>query len=194
MDFSLWFKTGLEHIADLNAYDHILFLMVLCGTNRFSEIRKVLILVTAFTIGHSLTLALSVFKLVLLSPALVEFLIPVTILLTCIFQFINRDHPDSLTAYASYMSALFFGFIHGLGFSGLLRSMLGKSEEITGPLLAFNLGLEAGQIVIVICVMIFSVVLTRIMNIKRETWNFFLTSAVFGVAFVMAAERLGELI
>lgn len=194
MDFSLWFKTGLEHIADLNAYDHILFLMVLCGTNQFSEIRKVLILVTAFTIGHSLTLALSVFKLVLLSPALVEFLIPVTILLTCIFQFIKRDQPDSLTAYASYMSALFFGFIHGLGFSGLLRSMLGKSEEITGPLFAFNLGLEAGQIVIVICVMIFSVVLTRIMNIKRETWNFFLTSAVFGVAFVMAAERLGELI
>jgi ABC-type antimicrobial peptide transport system permease subunit len=194
MDFSLWFKTGLEHIADLNAYDHILFLMVLCGTNQFSEIRKVLILVTAFTIGHSLTLALSVFKLMLLSPALVEFLIPVTILLTCIFQFINRNAAGSLTVYASYMSALFFGFIHGLGFSGLLRSMLGKSEEITGPLFAFNLGLEAGQIVIVICVMIFSVVLTRIMNIKRETWNFFLTSAVFGVAFVMAAERLGELI
>lgn len=194
MDFSLWFKTGLEHIADLNAYDHILFLMVLCGTNQFSEIRKVLILVTAFTIGHSLTLALSVFKLMLLSPALVEFLIPVTILLTCIFQFINRNAAGSLTVYASYMSALFFGFIHGLGFSGLLRSILGKSEEITGPLFAFNLGLEAGQIVIVICVMIFSVVLTRIMNIKRETWNFFLTSAVFGVAFVMAAERLGELI
>ena len=194
MDFSLWFSTGIEHIADYKAYDHILFLMVLCGIYSFSEIRKVLILITAFTVGHSLTLALSVFNIVTFSPSLIEFLIPITIMLTCIFQFIIREHPDTSATYATYLAALFFGFIHGMGFSGLLRSLLGNSEQITGPLFAFNLGLEVGQILIVFCVMIFSVVLTRILNIKKETWNFFLTSAVFGVAFVMAAERLGELI
>jgi hypothetical protein len=187
-DFPLYFELGWQHILDWKGYDHILFVMVLCGTYLLSDWRKVLILVTAFTVGHSITLALSVFKLVHINTSLIEFLIPVTILVTASSNILaGKSKPKGMQL--KYILALFFGLIHGLGFSNYLNSLLGKSTNIVAELFAFNVGLEFGQIVIVISILLTSFILTNIFKIKRWDWNFFLSSAIFGISFIMAAER-----
>ncbi|MDR6786548.1 ABC-type antimicrobial peptide transport system permease subunit [Pedobacter africanus] len=192
-EFPLYFQLGWQHILDWQGYDHILFVMALCGTYMLADWKKVLILVTAFTVGHSITLALSVFKVISVNTALIEFLIPVTILITAAANiFSKRKKPKGQTF--KYLMALFFGLIHGLGFSNYLKSLLGKSSSITAELFAFNIGLEFGQILIVAGVLILSFILIWIVKIKRWDWNFFLSSAIFGISFVMAAERFPALL
>lgn len=187
-DFPLYFELGWQHILDWKGYDHILFVMVLCGTYLLSDWRKVLILVTAFTVGHSVTLALSVFKLIHVNTDIIEFLIPVTILITASANILaGKSKPRGMQL--KYILALFFGLIHGLGFSNYLNSLLGKSTSIVAELFAFNIGLEVGQIVIVISILLIAFILINFFKIKRWDWNFFLSSAIFGISFVMAAER-----
>jgi len=187
-DFPLYFELGWQHILDWKGYDHILFVMVLCGTYLLSDWRKVLILVTAFTIGHSITLALSVFKIIHVKTDLIEFLIPVTILVTAASNILaGKSKPKGL--YLKYAFALFFGLIHGLGFSNYLNSLLGKSTNIVAELFAFNVGLEFGQIIIVLGILIFSFLLLNVFKVKKWDWTFFLSSAIFGISFIMAAER-----
>jgi len=187
-DFPLYFELGWQHILDWKGYDHILFVMVLCGTYLLSDWRKVLILVTAFTIGHSITLALSVFKIIHVKTDLIEFLIPVTILVTAASNILaGKSKPKGL--YLKYAFALFFGLIHGLGFSNYLNSLLGKSTNIVAELFAFNVGLEFGQIIIVLGILIFSFLLLNVLKVKKWDWTFFLSSAIFGISFIMAAER-----
>jgi len=187
-DFPLYFELGWQHILDWKGYDHILFVMVLCGTYLLSDWRRVLILVTAFTIGHSITLALSVFKIIHVKTDLIEFLIPVTILVTAASNILSgKSKPKGL--YLKYAFALFFGLIHGLGFSNYLNSLLGKSTNIVAELFAFNIGLEFGQIIIVLGILIFSFLLLNVFKVKKWDWTFFLSSAIFGISFIMAAER-----
>jgi len=187
-DFPLYFELGWQHILDWKGYDHILFVMVLCGTYLLSDWRKVLILVTAFTIGHSITLALSVLRIIHVKTDLIEFLIPVTILVTAISNLMaGKSKPKGIQL--KYVLALFFGLIHGLGFSNYLNSLLGKSTNIVAELFAFNVGLEFGQILIVLGILLISFVLINIFRIKKWDWTFFLSSAIFGISFVMAAER-----
>jgi hypothetical protein len=188
-DFGLWFVTGLKHIADVNGYDHILYLLVLCGIYEFKEAKRLLILITSFTAGHSITLVLSTLDAIRVNTTWIEFLIPITILITALSNLINAEKSADTSFRMRYAGALFFGLIHGMGFSFLLKSMLGSEENILMPLFAFNLGIEAGQILIVIAVLLFSLLLTSIFGIARRTWNFFISSAVFGIAFLMAIER-----
>lgn len=192
-DFYIWFINGLEHIADWNGYDHMLFLFALCGVYALSDWKKLLILITAFTIGHSLTLALSVLNLVAIKSEWIEFFIPLTIVITCIFNLIHLDQPLK-NHYTKYLLTLFFGLIHGLGFSYLLKSLLGKEESIALPLFAFNIGLEVGQIIIVTVIFLISLSLTALLKIKEKDKNFFISSAVFGIALTMTIERLNSLI
>lgn len=187
-DFPLYFELGWQHILDWKGYDHILFVMVLCGTYLLSDWRKVLVLVTAFTIGHSITLALSVLKLIHVKTDLIEFLIPVTILITAASNILaGKSRPKGVQL--KYILALFFGLIHGLGFSNYLNSLLGKSTNIVAELFAFNVGLEFGQIIIVLGILLISFILINIFKIKKWDWTFFLSSAIFGISFIMAAER-----
>lgn len=192
-DFYIWFITGLEHIADLNGYDHMLFLLALCGVYSFKDWKNLLILITAFTIGHSVTLALSVLNYIIIKSEWIEFFIPVTILSTCILNLKNLDKPVKNQS-VKYILTLFFGLIHGLGFSYLLKSLLGKEENISLPLFAFNIGLEAGQIIIVGLIFLISLTLTSFLKIAERDKNFFISSAVFGIAFIMTSERLNTLI
>lgn len=192
-DFSLYFQLGWQHILDWQGYDHILFVIVLCGMYTIADWKRVLILVTAFTIGHSLTLALSIFKVISVNTPLIEFLIPVTILITAISNIISKRQKPKGQNF-KYTIALFFGLIHGLGFSNYLKSLLGKSNSITAELFAFNIGLEFGQLLIVAGVLILSFIMIWIVKIKRWDYNFFLSSAIFGISFVMAAERLADLL
>lgn len=197
--FWLWFSTGLEHILDWNGYDHILYVIVLCAMFSIKDWKTLLMLVTAFTIGHSLTLAASVLNVFAIQQVYVEMLIPLTILLTCIVNicFRRRFEPVQRSRNYSYrmnyVLALCFGFIHGMGFSYLLRSMLGKEENVVFPLLSFNLGLEVGQLIIVACMLVVSVFLSRFTRIKKADFIFFISSAIFGIAFLLFIQRLNEL-
>ncbi|WP_295767479.1 HupE/UreJ family protein [uncultured Mucilaginibacter sp.] len=188
-DFAMYFELGWQHICDWQGYDHILFVTVLCGTYLLADWRKVLILVTAFTLGHSITLALSALDIVKVNSSLIEFLIPVTIVTTAVINIVKKKRSPA-TLRISYILALFFGLIHGLGFSNYLKSLLGKSTNITSQLLAFNLGLEFGQVLIVLCILTISFILLNILKIQRREWTLFLSSAIFGIAFIMCIERL----
>ena len=188
-DFPLYFELGWQHILDWRGYDHILFVMVLCGTYTLPEWKKVLILVTAFTLGHSITLALSVFELINVNSALIEFLIPVTIVITAISNIISKKANQKAIKF-KYLLALFFGLVHGMGFSNYLKGLLGNSSSIVAELFAFNLGLEFGQLLIVAGILALSAILTGILKVKKWDWNFFLSSAIFGISFVMAIERM----
>jgi hypothetical protein len=191
-DFNLYFELGWQHILDWQGYDHILFVMVLCGTYSLGEWKKVLILVTAFTLGHSVTLALSALNVIAVNAGLIEFLIPVTILITAASN-IFRKRKQRKDGTLKYLLALFFGLIHGMGFSNYLKALLGNSSNIVAELFAFNVGLEFGQILIVLGTLALSFVLVWVLKVRKADWAFFLSSAIFGISFVMSAERLAGL-
>ncbi len=191
-EFVMYFQMGWQHIVDLEGMDHILFIAALCAVYLLNDWRKVLVLVTAFTIGHSITLALSVTNVVHIKSSLIEFLIPVTIAITA-FSNIVRKQAVPAKIQINYFFAGFFGLIHGMGFSGYLKSLLGSQTNIVKPLLAFNLGLEFGQILIVAGVLVLAAIVVSIGHVKRRDWNLFLSSAIFGISLMMAAERYKEL-
>ena len=190
-DFGLYFGLGWQHILDLAGYDHILFIIVLCGSYLIKDWKKVLILVTAFTIGHSITLALSVLQKIRISSNIIEFLIPLTIVITAIINITGKS--SAKNKKITYALALIFGLIHGIGFSNYLRSLLGRSSNITSELLAFNLGLEFGQLVIVSFILAASFIAINFFKVLSREWTLFLSSSAFGIALIMATERLSNL-
>ena len=189
-DFGLYFELGYQHIADLRGIDHILFVMALCLRYQFEDWRKILVLVTAFTIGHSITLAMSVFNLLDYPVKWIEFLIPVTIMVTAISNVFVKKFMYKTRFPVIYFFALFFGLIHGLGFSNYLKSLLGTDTNIVSQLLAFNLGLEAGQLLIVTGVLLISFIFVSILKCNRREYILYLTGGIFAVAVQMAIERL----
>lgn len=192
--FSAYLLLGFQHISDLQGYDHILFIVALCAVYKVHEWKKILVLVTAFTIGHSITLALATLEIILVPSAAIEFLIPVTICATAIYNVMRKE--DELAGkrlQINYLIGLFFGLIHGMGFSNYLRQLLGKEESIVQPLLAFNLGLELGQLIIVACIMVLSYFFLGLIKVKHREWNLFVSGAAAGVAFILITERIGSI-
>lgn len=187
-DFSLFLSEGIRHITDIRGYDHILFIAALCLPYLLKDWRSVLVLITAFTIGHSLTLALSVYNKIIVHSNWIEFLIPVTILLTAVENYFVKKS-DVKRTYLRYASALIFGLIHGMGFSNYLRSMMGKNESIVSELLAFNIGLELGQICIVAIVMLVGFIFVQFLRVPRREWLLFVSGGIFAAALQMAIER-----
>src|SRR6185295_678363 len=171
-EFPLYFGLGKDHILDyVNGYDHILFVLALCAVYLVRDWKKILVLVTAFTIGHSITLALATLNLISVKTELVEFLIPLTIFITaCSNLFRNEESIEKKNLQVNYVFALFFGLIHGMGFSNYLRALLGKSHSILSPLLAFNLGLELGQIIVVTIFLGISYILVDWLKVSRRDW------------------------
>ncbi len=187
--FGIYFELGRQHILDINGIDHILFVVALCVIYQLQDWKKVLILVTAFTIGHSITLALSTLNIVNFRTDIIEFLIPVTIFITAFGNLFRRQSALTPNKFnTNYFFALFFGLIHGLGFSNYLKSMLGQENSIVTPLLAFNLGLELGQIIIVLFFMVIAFVFVSLFNVSRRDWNLIISSAVVGIAITMMIE------
>jgi hypothetical protein len=187
-DFSFYFGLGWHHIMSLDALDHILFIVALAAIYLLEDWKRVLILVTAFTIGHSITLALSVFDVVRLNSKWVEFLIPCTIIITAISNLFQHKFV-STSVRVNYYLALFFGLIHGLGFANSLRFMLARDQSLATGLLAFNVGLEAGQLVIVVLILLLAWFAMHVLKLQRREWVIFLSAAVFSLALQMAAER-----
>lgn len=188
-EFAFYFREGIYHITDWKGYDHILFVAALCLPYLFNEWKRVLILITAFTLGHTLTLALSVFNKIIVPSNWIEFLIPVTILITAM-ENLWRNADNKQHSRWRYITALGFGLIHGMGFSNYLRSMLGQSQSIVKELLAFNIGLEVGQLVIVGSVLLCTFVFVQLLKTERKDWLLFISGGIFSLALMMALERI----
>ncbi len=187
-DMGFYFKLGWDHIMSLDALDHILFVFVLAAIYTIRDWKQVLILVTAFTIGHSITLALSTFNIIEVGSELVEFLIPCTIVFTAITNLFQKNFSPK-KIQLNYFLALFFGLIHGLGYANNLRFMLAKDQNLGWSLLGFNLGLEAGQIIIVFFILLIAYLFINLLKVQRREWVIFVSAAIFSLALKMAIER-----
>ncbi len=188
-DLAFYFKEGWQHIISINSLDHQLFIIALTATYLLKDWERILVLVTAFTIGHSLTLVLSVYNLIHVNSKWVEFLIPCTIALTSIFNVIQKNI-STTNIYITYFLALFFGLIHGLGFANTIRFMLAKDQTIGWSLFGFNIGLEVGQIVIVSTFLICSYLAINFVRIKQVYWIYFFSAITFTWAVKFAIERI----
>lgn len=192
--FNTYYQIGLMHIADIAAYDHILFIVALCAVYRLREWRTVLILVTAFTVGHSLTLALAALDVITVNAALIEFLIPLTIFLTALYNVTADRHASGRTGAGlkvnifKYGMALFFGLIHGMGFSSYFKGLLGREANITVPLFAFNVGIEIGQIIIVLMVLAAGFCAMEMLRVLQRSWILFVSGAAAGIALILMIE------
>ncbi len=187
-DVKLYFDLGWHHIISWSALDHILFISALAAVYILKDWKKILILVTAFTIGHSLTLVLSVYDVIRFSNKWVEFLIPCTIIATAIFNFFLKDFTYK-SLRLNYFLALFFGLIHGMSFANSIRFMLASDQTIALPLLSFNIGLEVGQIAVVTIILLICYLSISILKVHRKVWMLLLSVIAFGVALKMAVER-----
>ncbi|MBK7376544.1 MAG: HupE/UreJ family protein [Ferruginibacter sp.] len=187
-DLGFYFEMGWHHIVAWDALDHLLFVLALSAIYLIGNWKQVLVLVTAFTIGHSLTLALSVYDVIRVSDKWVEFLIPCTIVITAVLNLLEKDYePRSLRL--NYFLALFFGLIHGLGFANALRFMLAKDQGIGWSLFGFNIGLEAGQVVVVMGILLAGFLVVNKAGLKRKWWVWSLSVVAFSIAAKMAWER-----
>ncbi|MFN4364755.1 HupE/UreJ family protein [Chryseobacterium hispalense] len=188
-DFLFYLNLGWEHIISLDALDHQLFVLALIAVYSFNDLKKILILITAFTIGHSITLALSTFDIIRINSAWVEFLIPLTIVLTSLNNIFIRNKKQSQNR-GNYYLALIFGLIHGMGFANTARVMIAKSQSIAIPLLGFNIGLELGQIAIVFGILMLLFILLKIFKVNQKDWILFVSSGVFALSLKMTLERI----
>ncbi|MFM2137822.1 MAG: hypothetical protein RJA57_129 [Bacteroidota bacterium] len=188
-ELGFYFRLGWEHIISPDALDHQLFIIALVALYMARDWKQLLILITAFTIGHSLTLALSVFDIVRFDRNWVEFLIPCTIVIAALYNvFHQKPSPNSIRV--TYAIALVFGLVHGMGFANTIRFMLASDQSIGWGLLGFNLGLEVGQIAMVIGLLILAQVLVGLFRINRRDWILFLSAGVFSLALKMALDRI----
>jgi hypothetical protein len=191
-DFAFYFGLGWEHIISWDALDHQLFILALAAIYLLKDWRQVLVLVTAFTIGHSLTLALTVLKVIHFPSNWIEFLIPCTIVATAISNLFQKNFTKK-SIRINYFLALFFGLIHGMGFANKLRYILAEDQSIGWSLFGFNVGLEAGQIAVVIVILLISFLIVQLLKVNRRNWVLFASAAAFSVAAQMAWQRMGSL-
>ena len=193
-EFLNYLSLGFSHIIALAGRDHILFIIALCAIYEVADWKKILLLVTAFTLGHSITLALATLNVIRYNKDLIELLIPVTIVFTCVLN-VNID-PKQLNGRNNkailmrYPVAMVFGLIHGMGFSSFLKSMLGKDQGIIIQLLAFNIGLEFGQILIVSAILFFSLLCLDILKVKRNSWILITSGITAGMALEIIFKQL----
>lgn len=189
-EFWIYFNIGLKHVLDINGYDHVLFLIALCIPYTFNDWKRVLLLVTLFTIGHTISLILSVYGVISVQVNLVEFLIPITILVTALFYLFNAGKTKRKESMGFVSSVtLFFGIIHGLGFSNYFKSILpGKASDKLLPLLEFALGIEVAQVIVVVFLLIISYLVQTVFRFSRKDWTLVAASFVCGVVVPMIIE------
>lgn len=193
-----YLRLGMHHIADLRGYDHILFVAALTVAYRPADWRRLLWLVTAFTLGHSITLALATLNVIRVNARLIETGIAATIVATSLMAIVvvagsapGDDVPVSARGQnARYLMAAGFGLIHGLGFSSFLRSLLGEGESLVVPLVSFNVGLELGQLSIVLAVLALGVLIERGFRFARRDWVLVSSGGIAAVGMTMIIERI----
>ncbi|MBE7652047.1 HupE/UreJ family protein [Tenacibaculum finnmarkense] len=189
-DFIFYFKMGLFHVLDIKAYDHILFLIVLAIVYQFKQWKKVLWLITLFTVGHSITLALSAYGILKVNADLVEFLIPLSIFITGLLNVLTAKKASVGKENQNLFFAVFFGLIHGLGFSNYFKIMIGKTSDKLIPLLEFAGGVEMAQIIIVLAILGIGILTKSVFKVQRRDWILVISSIVIGVSFQMMINRI----
>ena len=188
-NFKLFVELAFKHVLDWQAYDHILFFIVLTVVYNFSDWKKALLLITFFTIGHTATLGLATFDIITIKKELIEFLIPLTILVTAAMNLFTVNKKNFHQSNTNIFFAFFFGLVHGLGLSGFLKMTLDDSDSKLFPLLEFALGVEIAQILIVILILIAGFIAQYFLRIKKRDWVLALSSIVIGVIIPMLVER-----
>jgi hypothetical protein len=178
--FFSYLKLGFQHIVDIDSLDHILFVITLCAVYQLSEWRKIAIVITAFTLGHSITLILASLKIIVPNRYLIELLIPITILISGVFNLISEKfNIQSAKLYVKYGFALFFGLIHGMSFSSFFTDIMGDSTSIVLPLFSFNVGIELGQFFVIILYYSLVYALYRLSEIEYSRFSW--ASSVLGI-------------
>ncbi|AIG29380.1 HupE/UreJ family protein [Flavobacterium psychrophilum] len=182
-EFWLYFNIGLKHVLNISAYDHVLFLIALTVPYAFKDWRRLLLLISLFTLGHTLALVLSVFGILYVKANLIEFIIPITILLVALFNLFtagknNKGEGISLLSFIT----LFFGIIHGLGFSNYFKTILpGNATQKLLPLSEFALGIETAQIIVVILILIISYIAQTVFRFSKRDWTLVMSAFIIGV-------------
>lgn len=185
-----FFISGWEHIVDISAYDHLLFVMTLCAAFQLSQWKQILVIITAFTIGHSGTLILSALDVIPANSKLIDTLIPFTIMITAVTNVVNYDKQGKFSdTKVKYGIALIFGLIHGLAFASNFKFML-FTDDILMPLFLFNIGIEVGQLFIVLLLMILLWIYTKFIRGEHAKWNLFVSGAGFGIAATIFLDAL----
>ena len=182
-EFKTWFFVGFDHILNAQALDHILFVLALVVVYKPNMIKQIVILITAFTIGHSITLIISALDLITYDQKIIEFAIPLTIVLTSLNNIINRKKEIKKAVTSNYIIALVFGLIHGLGFANYLKAILFEGSIVL-ELFSFNVGIEAAQLIIVFVFLFCGYLGSNYLFKKRENWVLFVSSAIFGISLM----------
>lgn len=190
-EFWLYFKVGLYHVLDINAYDHVLFLIALMIPYTFKDWKRVLLLVTLFTVGHTLALILAVYSVIFVNPIVIEFLIPITIIITAFYTLFSAGKASKGNGNLSFLgvSTLFFGVIHGLGFSNYFKSILpGNASDKLIPSIEFALGIEGAQLIVVFVVLILAYIAQNFFRFSKKDWALVMSAFVIGVVLPMIIE------
>lgn len=191
-DFRIWFSLGLDHLLEPGALDHILFLCLLSIQYSIKQWKHSLSLLIGFTIGHSLSMLISVMWKIAVPASLIELLIALSILITAFFS-LTTFKQTAKKIQSILFIVVFFGTIHGLGFSLQLRSLLGAGDQFLLPLLYFNVGLECAQIIIVLAFMLFSLILTGPVKISAPHYKIFVICSIGSIALYIVVLRLWQL-
>ena len=188
--FWVYFQIGLKHVLDINSYDHILFLLALTVPYAFKDWKKVLLLISIFTIGHTLALLLSIFGIITIKASFVEFLIPISIFFAAIYNLFTagKSSKNSSISLIGFLT-LFFGIIHGLGFSNYFNTILsGNATDKLIPTLEFALGIETAQIIIVFMVLLLSFIVQNFLKFSKRDWTLVVSSLIIGIVIPMIVE------
>ena len=183
-EFKTWFLVGFDHILNAAALDHILFVLALVVVYKPNMIKQIVILITAFTIGHSITLIISALDLITYDQKVIEFAIPLTIVLTSLNNIVNRKKEMKKAVNSNYVIALVFGLVHGLGFANYLKALLFEGN-IVMELFSFNVGIEVAQLISVFVFLFCSFLGSNYLFKKRENWVLFVSSAIFGISLML---------
>lgn len=189
-EFWVYFQIGLHHVLDIQAYDHVLFLMALVIPFTFKDWKKIILSVTLFTLGHTTALVFSVYKILVVKANFIEFLIPITILLTAIYNLasIGKSNKKEKINWV-FLITLFFGIIHGFGFSNYFNTLLGgSSNSKLVPLLEFALGIEAAQLSVVLAVLVLAYIVQTVFKYSRRDWILVGSAFIVGVVLPMIIE------
>lgn len=190
-EFWIYFQLGLKHVLDINGYDHVLLIAALATPFLFNDWKKVLLLVSLFTVGHTISLFLSVFEFMTFDVNLIEFLIPVTILITAIHNFFKVKRSKTNNHFIEIILSLFFGLIHGFGFSNYFKIILpGNINAKLFPLVEFAIGIEVAQVILVLFVLILASMFQQFFKVSRRDWIIVLSSIIIGVIIPIFLERI----
>lgn len=189
-DFWLYFKLGLTHVLDWNAYDHILYLTALVAAYTFYSWKRVFWLVSIFTLGHMLSLALAAYDIVRVDISIIEFLIPVSIIAAAVYNLLiaNRKKASEKVNFL-YFVTLFFGLVHGFGFSTYFIMISESAESITFMFIAFALGIEVAQLLVVSVVLILAFIFQNIFNFAKRDWILVISAFIIGLSIPILGEN-----